>query len=240
MIQALSRRDRVRAETTEEIKQTARRILVEQGPAAVTLRAIAREMGVTAPALYRYFDSHEELIRRVVGDIFGELATETQEAIARGRTASDGDMAQKMIGARHGFRPAGRSTTREFAPAVRHAVPGVNIETMTSPRNAPASSPAPSTPCSRSCGRRPVPGAATREDRPRPAEQLDRYRDGMWHRAAPRRAARFPALLGAALRHRQHGGVRAPGLRAGRPGARYSRSRSPNRPTLVGLEYPPR
>ena len=64
------RRDRVRAETTGEIKQTARQILVEQGPEAVTLRAIAREMGMTAPALYRYFGSHEDLIRHVVGDIF--------------------------------------------------------------------------------------------------------------------------------------------------------------------------
>ena len=56
-------RDRVRAATTQEILQTARRLLVEQGPEAVSLRAIAREMGMTAPALYRYFGSHEELLR---------------------------------------------------------------------------------------------------------------------------------------------------------------------------------
>ena len=57
MVQALSRRDRMRVATTEEIKQTARRILVSEGPDAVSLRAIAREMGMTAPALYRYFGS---------------------------------------------------------------------------------------------------------------------------------------------------------------------------------------
>ncbi|HXB48826.1 MAG TPA: helix-turn-helix domain-containing protein, partial [Streptosporangiaceae bacterium] len=55
MVQAPSRRDRVRAATTQEIIQTARRLLVQQGPDAVSLRAIAREMGMTAPALYRYF-----------------------------------------------------------------------------------------------------------------------------------------------------------------------------------------
>src|SRR6266536_25468 len=44
----LSRRDRVRAATTQEIKQVARRILVEEGPDGVSLRAIAREMGITA------------------------------------------------------------------------------------------------------------------------------------------------------------------------------------------------
>ena len=65
MVQAVSRRDRVRAATTGEIKETARRILVAEGPEAVSLRAIAREMGMTAPALYRYFSSREDLIRHV-------------------------------------------------------------------------------------------------------------------------------------------------------------------------------
>ena len=73
MPETLSRRDRVRAETTVEIKQTARQILVEQGREAVTLRAIARDMGMTAPALYRYFGSHEDLLRHVCGDIFSEI-----------------------------------------------------------------------------------------------------------------------------------------------------------------------
>ncbi|HEV2240934.1 MAG TPA: TetR/AcrR family transcriptional regulator, partial [Streptosporangiaceae bacterium] len=41
-MQAPSRRDRVRAATTEEIRQTARRILVSEGLDAVSLRAIAR------------------------------------------------------------------------------------------------------------------------------------------------------------------------------------------------------
>ena len=41
----LSRRDRQRAATVEEIIQTARRLLVESGPEAMSLRAIAREMG---------------------------------------------------------------------------------------------------------------------------------------------------------------------------------------------------
>jgi AcrR family transcriptional regulator len=42
MVQAPSRRDRVRAATTQEIIQTARRLLVQQGPEAVSLRALAR------------------------------------------------------------------------------------------------------------------------------------------------------------------------------------------------------
>ena len=41
----VSRRDRVRAETFREIKQTARRVLVDQGVDGLALRAVAREMG---------------------------------------------------------------------------------------------------------------------------------------------------------------------------------------------------
>src|SRR5258707_230064 len=76
VVQAPSRRDRVRAATTEEIKQTARRILVSEGPEAVSLRAIAREMGMTAPALYRHCGSDEELIKHVSADIFTDLASD--------------------------------------------------------------------------------------------------------------------------------------------------------------------
>src|SRR5262250_3753595 len=81
MVQAPSRRDRVRAATTQEIIQTARKLLVQDGPEAVSLRAIAREMGMTAPALYRYFGSHEELLRHVVASIFTEIAQYVQDGI---------------------------------------------------------------------------------------------------------------------------------------------------------------
>jgi AcrR family transcriptional regulator len=76
-----SRRDRLRAATKDEIIQTARRLLVRDGPASMSLRAIAREMGMTAPGLYRYFGSHEELIRHVVADIFNELGADLKQAI---------------------------------------------------------------------------------------------------------------------------------------------------------------
>ena len=63
----LSRRDRVRAATVQEIKRTARRVLVDSGADGLSLRAIARDMGMTAPALYRYFPSREELIVALIG-----------------------------------------------------------------------------------------------------------------------------------------------------------------------------
>jgi AcrR family transcriptional regulator len=77
---APTRRERVRAATLDEIKQTARRLLIEQGPAAISLRAIAREMGMTAPALYRYFPSHEALLDGLCGDLKDELVAELEQA----------------------------------------------------------------------------------------------------------------------------------------------------------------
>src|SRR5437773_165735 len=104
VVQMLNRRDRVRAATTDEIKQTARRLLVEQGSEAVSLRAIAREMGMTAPALYRYFDSHEKLIKHVIADIFTELTNDLHAAIESAGTASDGDLTAKVMAACWEFR----------------------------------------------------------------------------------------------------------------------------------------
>src|SRR5256884_5237172 len=80
-VQPPSRRDRLRAATIDEIIQPARQLLVKDGPEAVSLRAIAREMGMTAPGLYRYFGSHEELLRHLCAGIFTELGADIHQAI---------------------------------------------------------------------------------------------------------------------------------------------------------------
>ena len=79
-VEPLRRRDRVRADTVREIKETARRVLVDQGVDGLALRAVAREMGMTAPGLYRYFDSREDLVEHVVADLYDEL-TDVLESV---------------------------------------------------------------------------------------------------------------------------------------------------------------
>ena len=69
-----SRREQARADTLLGIKQTARQVLVEQGVDGLALRAVARRMGMTAPAIYRYFDSRESLVDHVVADLYTELS----------------------------------------------------------------------------------------------------------------------------------------------------------------------
>jgi AcrR family transcriptional regulator len=130
VVQALSRRDRLRAATVQEIKQTARQLLVSQGPDAVTLRAIAREMGMTAPGLYRYFGSHEELIKHVVADIFSELANDLSVAIdAAGLAARDqgkvAELTDKMIAACHEFRRWSLAHKEEYGLLFGSPLPGL-------------------------------------------------------------------------------------------------------------------
>jgi len=117
-----SRRDRLREATMREIGQTARRILVEEGPEAVTLRAIAREMGMTAPALYRYFDSHRELLRHLVGDVFNELTDHLHGDLKR---LPKGDMSAKFMVAARSFRRWSLDHRREYALLFGAPLPGL-------------------------------------------------------------------------------------------------------------------
>lgn len=128
---APSRRDRLRAATIEEIIQTARQLLVAGGPEAVSLRAIAREMGMTAPGLYRYFGSHEVLVRHVCGSIFTELGADIHQAIEAavppGERADQPDTAKltvKMVAACREFRRWALTHKAEFALLFGVPLPG--------------------------------------------------------------------------------------------------------------------
>jgi len=88
--QPLSRRARYRAATREEAKGIALRQLAAGGGEAVSLNAIGKEMGVSGPALYRYFASRDALLTELIVDAYGDLATtmEAADAVARGDGAA--------------------------------------------------------------------------------------------------------------------------------------------------------
>lgn len=68
-----SRRDRIRHQTIEEVRSIALRQLADAGAGGISLNAIAREMGMTGPALYRYFPSRDALLADLVVDAYREL-----------------------------------------------------------------------------------------------------------------------------------------------------------------------
>jgi AcrR family transcriptional regulator len=128
-VQPPSRRDRLRAATIDEIIQTARQLLVKDGPEAVSLRAIAREMGMTAPGLYRYFGSYEELHRYLCANIFTELGADIGRAIEAAAAPSEDPHAKltvKMVAACREFRRWALTHKDEFALVFGVPLPGLD------------------------------------------------------------------------------------------------------------------
>jgi AcrR family transcriptional regulator len=77
-----SRRERVRASTVAEIKAAALDLMRERGAMEVHFADIARVMGMTAPALYRYFADRDALFTALIEDAYNDLADSLEAATA--------------------------------------------------------------------------------------------------------------------------------------------------------------
>lgn len=106
-----TRRDRLRAQTMGEIKDIARRQLVTAGPGGISLRAVAREVGLTAPALYRYYPSLEDLVDAVTLDMFDELIGQLEAARD---SMPPGDVGARLTATSHAFRAFAIEHPHEF------------------------------------------------------------------------------------------------------------------------------
>jgi AcrR family transcriptional regulator len=95
---SLTRRERYRQGTLAEIKQLAMRQITQGGAVALSLNAIAREMGMSGAALYRYFASRDDLLGAIMVDACEDLAV-TLEAAAAGPHASAAARFRAVAGA---------------------------------------------------------------------------------------------------------------------------------------------
>ncbi|MEW2544739.1 TetR/AcrR family transcriptional regulator [Streptomyces sp. NPDC047002] len=82
-----SPRERYRAQVREEIKEHAREQIATAGASALSLNAISKRMGMSGPALYRYFASRDALITELVTDAYRSLADTFHD-----RAAADGGL----------------------------------------------------------------------------------------------------------------------------------------------------
>jgi AcrR family transcriptional regulator len=73
------RREEYHAAIRAEIKNTAHRLMEKDGTAGISIRAIGREMDMTAPALYHYYANRDALITDLILDAFGALADRLEE-----------------------------------------------------------------------------------------------------------------------------------------------------------------
>jgi AcrR family transcriptional regulator len=76
-------RERYRAQVRQEVKEAALRQLAEAGPGALSISAIGKQLGVSGPALYRYFASRDDLLTELVIDAYHDLANALTAATSR-------------------------------------------------------------------------------------------------------------------------------------------------------------
>ncbi|WP_354637783.1 TetR/AcrR family transcriptional regulator [Kitasatospora camelliae] len=77
-------RERYRDQVRAEVKQQAWEQIATAGASALSLNAIAKRMGLSGPALYRYFASRDELITELIRDAYRSLADAFRAAAATG------------------------------------------------------------------------------------------------------------------------------------------------------------
>ncbi|MEV5750424.1 TetR/AcrR family transcriptional regulator [Actinoallomurus sp. NPDC052308] len=78
--QVPGRRARLRAQTTAEIKNIALKLMTDGGADAISLRAIAREMGMSGSAIYSYFETRDALITTLINDVYTSLVDQVEAA----------------------------------------------------------------------------------------------------------------------------------------------------------------
>ncbi|MGH3434293.1 MAG: TetR/AcrR family transcriptional regulator [Thermocrispum sp.] len=76
-----SRRERFRQATIDEIKMYAREQMAAEGPAGLSLRAVARDMNITPSALYRYFAGIDDLITALCVDAYHAMGDAVSAAV---------------------------------------------------------------------------------------------------------------------------------------------------------------
>ncbi|WP_422935285.1 TetR/AcrR family transcriptional regulator [Sinomonas sp. P47F7] len=117
---APSLRARIRTELMEEIKAAARRRLATDG-ANLSLRAVARDLGMVPSALYRYFPSRDELLTALIVEGYGAMAEAAQRAEAK---VSRTDLRGRWLATGHAVRDWALAHPAEYGLLYGTPVPG--------------------------------------------------------------------------------------------------------------------
>jgi AcrR family transcriptional regulator len=117
---APSIRARIRAEMTEEIKAAARQHLATDG-ANLSLRAVARDMGMVSSAVYRYFASRDELLTALIIDAYNSIGAAVEAADAG---VERGDLRGRWHAICHAVRDWALANPAEYALIYGSPVPG--------------------------------------------------------------------------------------------------------------------
>jgi AcrR family transcriptional regulator len=117
---ATGTRARVRAELTREITEVARTHLATSGAAALSLRAVARELGMASSAVYRYFPSRDDLLTALIVDAYDALGATAEAADA----AAGPDGRARWLAVCRSVREWALAHPHEYALVYGSPVPG--------------------------------------------------------------------------------------------------------------------
>lgn len=115
-------RERARSEVTAAIKDEARKQLAEEGAAKLSLRAVARELGMVSSALYRYFPSRDDLLTALIVDAFDAIGAVAEEAAEE--RAATAPPTERWVAAACAVREWALAHPHEYALIHGSPVPG--------------------------------------------------------------------------------------------------------------------
>lgn len=112
MAHPVDRRQRLRQATINEIKATARQQIAADGATSLSLGAIARAMGMTPPALYRYFKNRDALVAALIVDAYDSMADAMEKSV--GEQAQD-DISSQFYALMCAYRQWALEHSEEYA-----------------------------------------------------------------------------------------------------------------------------
>jgi AcrR family transcriptional regulator len=121
-------RERARAELTREIKDEARRQLAQSGADGLSLRAVARQLGMVSSALYRYFPNRDHLLTALIVDAYNAVGVVAENANA---ATAPTDPRVRWGNVCQAVRAWARAHPHEYALVYGSPVPGYHAPEIT-------------------------------------------------------------------------------------------------------------
>ncbi|MBX0326259.1 WHG domain-containing protein [Oscillochloris sp. ZM17-4] len=115
------RRARQHAAIRDEIKDTARAHMARDGAAALSLRAVASEMGLSSAAIYYYYANRDALITALIVDAYRGLGASLR---AEGERLAGADVAERLLATMRAYRAWAVAHPAEYALLFGTPIPG--------------------------------------------------------------------------------------------------------------------
>jgi AcrR family transcriptional regulator len=114
-------RQRAHAAMVEDIKRIAREQLTTEGAGSLSLRAVARELGVVSSAVYRYVPSRDELLTMLIEDAYNDSGAAVEAAVA---AVAPDDYRGRFLAVARAIRTWALEHPSEYALLYGSPVPG--------------------------------------------------------------------------------------------------------------------